>query len=433
LRRAAPLLLLAALVASCGAPPQAPFREGEDYVYPEARGGEASSDEVGRLKSAWRLVLQGRGPDAEREYGRILQDHPGLLPAQTGLAYARLRSGRPREAASGFDAVLSQRPDSFAALIGGASAAMRLADPEQALTLYGRALEVRPDDPTAGRRLQEAKLQATERAVASGRAAVAAGRPDEATDEFRKALGWAPELAGLRMDLADLLATRGDLPGALAVLSADPTGDRQVLLRLADLQVQGRDFSAALESYRRLLERDPADAEARRRALETREALELEGMPEEYRRIPDAEQITRADLAALVSAKVASLGRVPGAEPPVAIDISGSWARAYILRALSLDLIGLYPNHTFQPSATVRRGDLARAVARVLDLLGRPASAAPEMSDMTRNNVYYEAARRAVAAGLMDLTSTGAFQPWRPVSGREATDVLEALNRLAGP
>jgi len=38
-----------------------------------------------------------------------------------------------------------------------------------------------------------------------------------------------------------------------------------------------------------------------------------------------------------------------------------------------------------------------------------------------------------VGAGLMELTPTGAFEPWRPMTGREALDVVEALARLIGP
>jgi hypothetical protein len=33
----------------------------------------------------------------------------------------------------------------------------------------------------------------------------------------------------------------------------------------------------------------------------------------------------------------------------------------------------------------------------------------------------------------MDVTPSGAFEPWRPVSGREAADVVDALARLTGP
>jgi hypothetical protein len=54
------------------------------------------------------------------------------------------------------------------------------------------------------------------------------------------------------------------------------------------------------------------------------------------------------------------------------------------------------------------------------------------LSDMSANNVFYYPAARAVGAGLMDLGEDGAFQSWRPVSGREATDVIEGLVRLVG-
>jgi hypothetical protein len=204
-------------------------------------------------------------------------------------------------------------------------------------------------------------------------------------------------------------------------------------MRLAELLNDVGDAAGALEAYRRVLQRDPKDGEALERATALREAMALLGLPPEYRRIEQAARITRADLAALVVVKIPALERAEASSPEVAVDISGSWAREYILRALALGLLDVYPNHTFQPAATVRRGDLARAVARVLDLLRRPTPPAPPIGDMSRTNLFYEGAARAVGAGLMDLTPGGAFEAWRPVSGRDAGDVLDALARLVGP
>jgi len=426
-------LLLAGMLAGCGPPPRAPLREGEDYVYPAARGREASGKEAQGLEVAWRHVLSGNVREAEAEYRKILATHPGLLPAETGMAYARLRAGRVREASEGFGAVLGRRPDDFPALIGAAGSALRLGSPDTALAFYRRAELIRPDDATLHRRLGDVRMQVTERRVAAGRAQAAQGRSAQAVEEYRRALDAAPELGGLRVELADLLLRQGDAAGAVAALAADAAGDKQVQLRLGELLEQQNDFAGALDAYRRILSRDPRDGEAQRLALQAREALELAGMPEEYRRIPASPRITRADLAAVVSVKVTALSRVAGGEPEVAVDISGSWARPHILRALSLDILSVYPNHTFQPGATVRRSDLARAVARVLDLLDWAVGRSPEITDMTRNNLFYEAAVRAVGAGLMDLTPGGAFEPWRPASGREVLDVVEALSRLVGP
>ena len=95
--------------------------------------------------------------------------------------------------------------------------------------------------------------------------------------------------------------------------------------------------------------------------------------------------------------------------------------------------MALYPNHTFQPAATARRGDVARAVQRILDLLKWPVGPGPNPTDMSRSNVYYYPATRVIAAGLMDLTPAGGFEAWRPVSGPEAVAVIEELVRLVGP
>ncbi|HEV7500878.1 MAG TPA: tetratricopeptide repeat protein, partial [Vicinamibacteria bacterium] len=293
-----------------------------------------------------------------------------------------------------------------------------------------RASTLDPSSDIVRRRLGEVRLPVTERRVAAARAAPT---PDAAIAEYRKALDAAPEVAEVRLALAELLLTRGQAADAAALLQADPQDDRPVLLRLGEVLAGQREYGRALEVYRRLLALDPRDPDALRRAREAREALELLQMPEEYRRIPQAPTISRADLAALVMSKVTLLQRLPPGPAKVAIDISGSWARDQIIRALSFDLLDVYSNHTFQPAAIVRRGDLAEAVARVLDLAKAPAATPANPTDMTASNLSRYAAARVVGAGLMDLTEAGAFEAWRPVTGQEAVDVLEGLVRVVGP
>lgn len=435
MKRAAALsgLALLALLAAC-AKPRAPHPpQGEDYLYPAPRAGELRQDEAARFEGAWRDVLSGSADKGASGFTEILKKRPGLAPAQTGFGYARLRAGRYREAAEAFEAVLRAHADYVPALIGAGSAAVRLGEPERALGYYKLAEQIAPTQPLATRRLAELKLQVTERRVAAARAALDQGDKAAALEEYRRALDAAPEVGPLRVEYANLLLSSGDPKGAVEALRADPVGDRHALLRLGELLTEQNDHAAALEAYRRLLQRDPKDAEAQQLAFAARDALELEGLPPEFRHIVDAPRITRADLAALVGVKLPALKEIAGGEPDVAVDISGSWAREYILQALAHDVMDVYPNHTFQPGAIARRGDLARAVARVLELLKHPVEPAPPISDMSRNNLFFEAASRAVAAGLMDLTQAGAFEAWRPVSGRDATDVIEGLARLVGP
>jgi tetratricopeptide (TPR) repeat protein len=430
--------VLAALLVGggCGKqapPPRPPSAEMDDYIFPGWRPDEVSKKESQELQSAWGLLQAGEAAQAEKRYRKILSRAPGLVAAETGLAYARLRLGQADEAARLFESTLGRRPDYVPALAGLASAALRRGKPEDALPHLRRAAALDRANEVAQRRFAEVRLQVTDRKVAAAREAALASRVEEAKAAYRQALDVAPELSGVRLELADLLAREGATDEASALLEGDPSGERQILLRLAEIREKQEQLEGALDAYRKLLAQDPADREALAGSRRIRHFLELRQMPEEYRRIVSLPSITRADLAAILAVKLTALSKLPPGRPRVAIDISGSWARDHIIRALSFDLLPVYPNHTFQPGATVRRGDLARAVQQVLDLMQVPARPGPAVTDMSSANPVHYSAARAVAAGLMDLSPAGAFEPWRPVSGQQAVDVIEALARLVGP
>jgi tetratricopeptide (TPR) repeat protein len=431
--RLAALAGAAALAVGCATAPPAPrLPETEDYVFPSSARGELKPDEARKVETAWKKVLAGDAAGG-RDFEKILRDHPRLAPARTGLAYARLRGGRAPEASRLFGLVLEQRPEYVPALVGAGSAALKQGDADSALGFYRRAQAAAPNDSVVRRRLPQLKLQVTEKRMAQARQDLERGDAAHAAGEYRAALEAAPEVGGVRLELANLLLSQGDATGAAGVLEQDPVADRPVQLRLGEILIGMQDYEKANDVYRKLLAKDPRDEEALRRSREVRDAQELLLMPEEYRRIATSSRLSRADLAALVDVKVTALRRVAEREPKVAIDISGSWARDHIADVLALDIMDVYPNHTFQPGAMVRRSDVARALGRVLDLLRFPRAAAVQVpSDMSPNNLVYERVERVLAAGLMDVTPSGAFEPWRPVTGPEAIDAIEALVRLVG-
>jgi tetratricopeptide (TPR) repeat protein len=316
--------------------------------------------------------------------------------------------------------------------VGAGSAAFRRGDLDGAVAFYRSAQAIVPEDPLVRRRLTALKLQATERRMGLAKAALDRGETDVAAREYSAALEAAPEVAGVRLALAELLAGRGDVAGAVSLLEGDPSGDRQVRLQLASLLTGEQEYARAAEIYGALLASDPADPEAREGQKAAREGLESLSMPEEYRQIPEAARVTRADLAALLAVRLHALGRLGAGEPRVALDIGASWAREQVARVIALGIMDVYPNHTFLPGAVVRRADLARAAARVLDQLGWPRSAGLGPTDMSPSHLDYEAVSRVLGAGLMSLTPSGAFEPWRPVSGAEAMEVVNGLARLAG-
>lgn len=434
MRRFAGALLLGTLGAACGgvAPPSAPA-PADDLLVVHAAPGTISAQDRKEIERGYRELRQGKAASAERALRRLALKRPALVPARVALGQALVRLGRSVEAARLFEAILAERPDDLGALLGSGEAAAKTGDLTTALAFYRRAVRAQPTAPAAVRRLAETKLAVTERGVDAARAALADGRHEVAVDEYRRAIEAVPEVSGLRVELADILVERGDREGAAEVLAGDTSGDRQVLSRLGQVELALARYDRALAAFRRVLEQDPRDTEAQSGALEARRALEFLQMPEEYQRIYTAPQISRADLAALIAVKVTALSRVGAAEPRVAVDISGSWAKEHIIKALALEILNVYPNHTFQPGAVARRGDVARAAARVLDLLGIPPGPPVTVTDMSRSNLFYDAAVRVSSLGIMPTTEGGAFEAWRPVSGPQAVQVVDALIRVVGP
>jgi Flp pilus assembly protein TadD len=406
--------------------------EGEEYVYPAPQPGELSQAERGELQLAWREVRAGDTAAAIKRYDRLLKRHPQSAAARSGLGYARLRAGQAQAASEAFGAVLAERPQDVPALVGMGSLAVRRGDLEEAVELFRRAAGAAPDDAVVRKRLAAVRLQVTDRRMAEAEAALERGDSESAARAYTAALEAAPEVTGVRLALAQVLAGGGDRAGAIAVLEADLSGDRQVLIELGRQLCEEQQFARALEVYTRLLAHGPGDEEARAGQRRAREGLEAAAMPEEYRAIAEATRVSRADLAALLAVRVPALRRAGAGEPRVAVDISGSWARDQVARVLALGIMDVYPNHTFQPGAIVRRVDLARAAARTLDILRWPVAAAPTPVDMSRAHLDFAVVERALAAGLMGLTPAGAFEPWRPVSGLEAIEVVDAVARLSG-
>jgi len=432
-RRAAAALVMV-LSAACAKRVAVPIPEAEDYLFPSPAEGELSPGEEKALRDAWQQVLAGETGKALSRLSKL--ERPGAPPprpaVRTAVGYAKLRAGRPEEALTAFQSALERAPAFVPALAGAGSASARRGDVDGALDFYRRAQRGAPAEVAVRNRLGALKLQVTDRHLSLAQAALTASDLEGAVREYRSVLAAAPELAAVRLSLAELLQRLGDGPGEVAALEADPTGDRQVRLRLGGALLRQGAFERALQVYVALLANDSQDPAARAGLAAARDGLEAAGMPEEYRRIPEAPRVTRADLAALIMVRIKALGRSPAGEAQVALDISHCWAREQIAEALALDLMELYPNHTFQPSLVVRRLDLARAAARVLDRLGWPRAAAPLPTDLPRSHLDYEAVERVLGSGLMRLSDAGAFEPWEPVSGREALEVVDGVARLVG-
>jgi hypothetical protein len=161
-------------------------------------------------------------------------------------------------------------------------------------------------------------------------------------------------------------------------------------------------------------------------------------LPAEFRAALTSAELTRGDLAALIGVRLEAVVRAAPVRQVVVTDTQGHWAATWISQVASAGIIEPFENHTFQPRASLRRGDLATAVSRLLALVasGNPALRArlterPAIADMNQRHIQYAAAAAAVASGVMPLLDGERFQVGRPVSGSEAVEVLDRVRALS--
>ncbi len=420
------------LLAACGPKVEAPRVDDSDYIFPDLQRGQLDASEEKILRRAWTDVLTGQTTRAEEALTRLIGARPGLGPVRAVLGFAALRANRLSDADGIFTALLQDEAENPAALAGLASVKRKSGSPELALPLYIRAERLRPRDGALARRVGEIKLVVAEAAIGEAASLSADGRKAEAIAMLRKALEIAPELSPVRLELADLLVEAGQRTEALAVLAGAEEADRNIALRVATIRFEDGDLTGAELALRRGLRDVAEDAEAAALLARIKDRREVLGLPEPLRAIGDAARVTRAELAALVLVRVQALkSRPPKVTGVVASDLSRTWARAEVLRAIELGLMDVYPNHTFQPSGVVRRGELAVVAARVLDHVGWGRSNSPGPTDMSPSHLQFASVVRVLGAGVMQSTPSGAFEPWRIVSGAEAKAVVEALARLS--
>lgn len=228
-------------------------------------------------RTAWlelaRLHAEGRRPhDAVDCWRRVVALSPRDAAAHAGL-------GRALREAGDLDGAAAQFESALALDAGDAAAATELA---RILARQGRHDEAAARYAT----LRSGGARSAKLAHEHGVVLAAAGRDDEATAALREAIALDPGNVDAAVELAWLLATRGDgraAPEALALArraaEARPR-DPAVLDTLAAAQAAAGDFAAAADSAGRALEAGEAFGDpAWTASVKERQAAFLAGRP----------------------------------------------------------------------------------------------------------------------------------------------------------
>jgi len=435
------IVIVTALAGACAPktpPPAAPGAlRFPDFVFP------APPDRVGDARTrtqhqaAWVRLQGGDVRGAEAEFAKLATQQPGFFPASAGLGYTLVASGRSKDAAARFDSVLRQAPRYAPALAGRAEALLAAGDRDGALAGFEAALAADRSLGDLKRRIDALRFDRVQAGISAAKRAADAGRLDEARDAYAAAIVASPDSAFLYRELGLVEARRKNLGEAARNLeraaALDP-GDAGAQVGLADVREAQGDLDGAAAAIERAIVLDPTPA-LRQRLERLREGAQAGGLPAEYNAIPRLAQVTRGDLAALIGVRLrTAVSAARSRSSVVATDVRGHWASRWIVEVIRAGVMDVYPNHTFQPQAVVRRSDLAQSVSRVLALSGsrggRVGRTGPAIADVGADHLSYGDISAAVASGVMGLEG-GNFRPSRVVTGPEAVDAVRRLERLA--
>lgn len=402
----------------------------------------ASPEILARYEGAWRRMQAGDLSRATSEFNEVLKRSPGFYPAATALGYIAAMDRKYDEAARRFDAAIALDQKYLPALTGRLDVALVRREDMIALATADLILAVAPKNEDVRSQQEVLRLRVVQAQLARASAERSAGRLDAAQATLDETLAILPDSAVVLRELALVEIARGRFDAAEVharhSLKLDP-GDAQTHAVLATVFENTGRFREAAEELSRALSIDPRP-EWRERAAALKVRADYDALPPEYRAIPAAQTVTRAQLAAMLGIRLSNaLARSPRRVTAVVTDVRGHWAAPWILPVTNSGWMEPFANHTFQPSAIVRRADLARVTWRAAQDLAaaQPAelskwrASRPALADVSRAHLQYAAIAGALASGTMQLGDDNRFQPNRPATGAEVVAAVARLEQLA--
>jgi tetratricopeptide (TPR) repeat protein len=417
------------------------------FVYPAVPPQlAADAATASRHESGWRFLQLGDLRAAERDFRGIVRREPAFYPAETGLGYVSLARQDFRAALEHFDRAVVQAPQYLPAVAGRGEALLALGRYADALESFEAVLAANPELADLRARVESLRFRSMEEQIAAARRAREAGRDDEARTAYQRAIAASPESAFLYRELATVEQRLGRLDEALAhaarAAELDPSDPRAHVIA-GEIHEARQQYDEAIRAFEAAAALEPGEGlTGRIDAL--RERAALADLPAEYRAIATQPAITRAQLAALVGVRLEADVRLARRRAmPVITDLqadASTWAAPWIVAVVRAGIMDPYPNHTFQPAATVRRADLAEVVSRLLAIAAQRdprlvdawQAGRPRFADLPPSHLSYPAVAMAVSAGVLSPVEGNLFQPGRAVSGEEATRAIEQVERLLG-
>ncbi len=402
---------------------------------PQSQVSGLSLDERIIIEEAWIDIGNGNGRRALSQVSKLSPGNP-FYYIITAYSYYLLNDIQSAE--HYFKTAIEKNPEIAITHIGLAQLYQKTMRDDLAFLEYREVLKNEPEHTWAKSRYEEIKTDKTRDILQTAQSLMKQGDLLASEKTYLKALYYSPESIQAHTALANIYLEQNKHERAiihLKILLSSQPENTQFLKYYAEALFQNEEFKKSYEAYKDLKKREPEDQDIDRRIEQLKNRLGIFELPSQYNTIPSREAITREDMAAILGIEFQKHLQAPDKEPPIIIDISTSWASEYILKLTSMDILDIYPNHTFKPKKIVTRAQLAEIIYRLINhlkqngytLIQQIPPQSINLSDVPPNNFYYRPIIMVVSYGVLNTSMGRNFNPEDPVSGQEA---LRAINIL---
>jgi Flp pilus assembly protein TadD len=380
-----------------------------------------------RLTAAWHDLLdQGETAAASRIAEEMLAEDPQFLPAQVLAAQVQLAAGDDHDVLLRLLPVGDALPTYTASQILLGRATERMGDVALAYSAF-RAVAAR--SPLALKRVNELHARALEIVANRLDEDLRGGKLPEAGKQLELLRSWAPSEAVTFEAARKLAVARGDQAAELTavkdLISRRP-GDRQLLERRSELELEVGDPSAGLKIAQNLAAEHPKDPALAQKLESAKFRWRLSQLPRDVQEVAAKADLSRADFALLLYWLVPDVRNSRPTAGRIATDVLDNPHQEEIVRVVNLGLMDVDPTlHRFSPGSSIHRGPALRVVLRMLARFGAGTCAGGNGGGGSGS-----ACDPAEACGL--LGADDVCDPAGPLTGTDAVEILRRSVKLLG-
>ncbi|MCP4217972.1 MAG: tetratricopeptide repeat protein [bacterium] len=382
----------------------------------------------------WRLLKSGKPAEAIKKFQESNSIDEKL---HVGFGYAFLAQDKLNLARRNFDKALELNPDNLQAHLGIAGMHEDMKETDSAFRVYTRLRAKYPENAWVKVRYDNIKSTETQRCLENAEKFKTEMRIEEYIQALEKAAFYSPEIIEISIKTADFFHEQKDFPKAIfhyeKVLETLPNKE-EILVKLAQVYEDGGKFDSAVVIYKRLLSFKPGDIAFINKINELKVKFYDLNLPDRFKDIFFKQEINREDIAALIGHY---FEKYLETKPPVIItDIDGSFAREYIIRVCSLEIMGIRPDHSFDRFTVINRASFAVILNALLKYLQvdrnyslqfTPLEKVVEPADISPLHKNYKTIKFLVNSQLIKLDDANNFNPTLSMS---PTEVLSTIKQI---